>query len=254
MKKILALLLVMTASVSAFVTTNTYTVPGDSDLWLAGMPDGSTASVGDVAPAQSPVLAAGLSLSGVSFLTFAASGGVSNTGQCPSLNCHGPEGGPVTNHFATLAENGISDLFAPVNSLIGVFLDNSQPDSTPAPATLDFSTALSRDFTTLSPLLKQAFFIGDGLTSGAVLQQFNVPLGATRLYLGTMDGFGWFNNNGAFIVDVTPVTVEDAERNCVGQTVSAYAKEYGGIKHAVAPRGFSSVQELLDSIKAGCRR
>jgi len=32
-------------------------VPGYADPWLAGMPDGTTASSGDVAPTHSPVLA-----------------------------------------------------------------------------------------------------------------------------------------------------------------------------------------------------
>jgi len=31
-------------------------------------------------------------------------------------------------------------------------------------------------------LLKQVFFIGDGLTSGGVQQQFIVPTGATRYF------------------------------------------------------------------------
>ncbi|HEY3242752.1 MAG TPA: hypothetical protein VGM03_05305 [Phycisphaerae bacterium] len=46
------------------------------------------------------------------------------------------------------------------------------------------------------PGLRQPFFIGDGLTgtgSGAV-QQFLVPDGATRLFLGTIDGCEWSNN------------------------------------------------------------
>jgi len=33
-----------------------------------------------------------------------------------------------------------------------------------------------------------------------VQQTFVVPNDATRLFLGTMDGFGWFNNSGAFSV------------------------------------------------------
>jgi hypothetical protein len=74
----------------------------------------------------------------------------------------------------------------------------------PAPADLDFSTGAGTSFTTLSPALKQAFFIGGGLTgtgSGAV-QTFVVPVGATRLFLGTSDGVGWFNNSGSFSVTV----------------------------------------------------
>jgi hypothetical protein len=38
------------------------------------------------------------------------------------------------------------------------------------------------------------------------------PAGATRLFLGTMDGFGWFNNVGSLTVTVattTPGTVPE---------------------------------------------
>lgn len=83
---------------------------------------------------------------------------------------------------------------------MGVFLSDSAPDLTPSPPTLDFSTAASRDFAMLSPLLEQIFFIGDGLDDGAASQTFIAPTGATRLFLGPMDGFGWFNNSGEFEV------------------------------------------------------
>ena len=46
---------------------------------------------------------------------------------------------------------------------------------------LDFSTAASRDFSTLSPQLKQVFFIGDGLDSSGSLQTFVVPRGSNLL-------------------------------------------------------------------------
>jgi hypothetical protein len=85
---------------------------------------------------------------------------------------------------------------------MGVFLGSAQPSLTAPPAALDFSSAASRDFASLSPLLKQVFFIGDGLTSTSSVQQFIVPTGTTRLFLGTMDGFGWFNNSGSFNVTV----------------------------------------------------
>ena len=74
------------------------------------------------------------------------------------------------------------------------------------PAELDFQdSAIGIGFTSLSPGLKQVFFIGDGLGAGGVLQSYIVPDGATRLYLGTMDGFGWTGNNGAFTLDVSAV-------------------------------------------------
>ena len=183
---------------SAQATTVTLTVEGIFDPWLAGMPDGSTASSGDIAPDHSPILVTGLPLNAGDALTFSATGSVSNT---PSPSGLTPDGGAVFPHQAG-AQNGISNIFAPVNSLIGVFLDNAQPDGTAAPGALDFSSAASREFESLSPLLKQVFFIGDGENSAFTQHEFIVPTGATRLYLGTMDGFGWFNNSGSFEVTI----------------------------------------------------
>jgi hypothetical protein len=112
--------------------------------------------------------------------------------------------GQIISHF-TGAENGLSNITAPVNALVGVFLGPDQPDQTPAPDALDFSTAASRDYAVLGPALKQVFFIGDGLTSTGDPHQVIVPDGATRLYLGTMDGFEWKNNAGAFSVRINEV-------------------------------------------------
>ena len=52
------------------------------------------------------------------------------------------------------------------------------------------------------PELQQTFFIGDGEIPAGTQQQFVVPVGATRLFLGTHDGFGWFNNQGSFEVTI----------------------------------------------------
>ncbi|MEE9337440.1 MAG: PEP-CTERM sorting domain-containing protein [Methylococcaceae bacterium] len=182
------------------------TVPGTSDMWLAGMPDGSTASSGDIAPNHSPVLVNGIDLN-VGSLTFGnVSGGVSNGPGCPT-NCSIPDGGSLFNHSPG-ALNGISGVRAPINALMGVFLGDSQPDSSAAPSTLDFGI-LGLDFASITPELKQVFFIGDGLTGigGGASQEFSIPTGATQLYLGTMDGFGWFNNSGALNIDVSAISV-----------------------------------------------
>ncbi len=88
-------------------------VPGTSDPWLAGMPTGSTASGGDVAPGQSPAQVVGLNLGLGGFLTFTgATGGVSNVSGCPP-SCAPIDGGGFVNH-AGGAENGISDVRAPI--------------------------------------------------------------------------------------------------------------------------------------------
>jgi hypothetical protein len=90
--------------------------------------------------------------------------------------------------------------------LVGIFLSDAQPSLTAAPSALDFGS-LGTSFTTLSPGLKQVFFVGDGL-AGSTLQKFLVPTGATRLYLGTMDGYEWKNNVGAYDVTVTAAVPE----------------------------------------------
>jgi hypothetical protein len=124
-----------------------------------------------------------------------------------TFNFPGPVDAPIgdlsqnINHFAG-AENGISDITAPVNSLVGVFLGPDQPDQTPPPDALDFTSADSRDYVSLAPALKQVFYIGDGRTSTGGQHQVAVPDGATRLYLGTMDGFEWKNDSGALSVQV----------------------------------------------------
>ena len=122
----------------------------------------------------------------------------------PQQAAYGPDGNldptlGLRNHFQG-AQNGISDITAPHNSLIGVFLGADQPDLNSPPPALDFSNQASQDYLALSPLLQQVFYIGDGLTSGAdpLQQQIIVPTGATSLYLGTMDGWEWNNNGGSF--------------------------------------------------------
>jgi hypothetical protein len=64
---------------------------------------------------------------------------------------------------------------------------------------LDFSPAgLGIDFPSLSPALRQVFYIGDGVDSGANFQTFIAPAGATRLFLAIPDGFGFVGGPGAY--------------------------------------------------------
>ncbi len=150
----------------------------------------------------------GLPLSAGAVLTFSANGSVSFSGGGP---VDSPDGG-VFNTLDTFgldgtpSSNGIAGMLAPQDALVGLFLDDSVPTSSGAPSRLDFSDAgMGRSFAVLSPGLKQPFFIGDGLTgtgNGAV-QQFIVPAGATRLFLGVVDGVEWHNNTGSLNVQVT---------------------------------------------------
>lgn len=213
-KLALAATLVAVAAAAHADSPVTVVVPGQANPWLAGLPDGATASFTDVAPGQSPVLVPGLALVAGTVVQFLnVTGGTLNMDGCPGV-CIGAEGDPSLYGYTVRAdfagypdgENGIGNVLAPFGALLGVYLGADLPTSTAAPATMDFqSTATGLNFTTLSPGLKQVFFIGNGMTDSGVLQSFAVPTGATRLYLGTLDGFGWSNNTGELALDVSAV-------------------------------------------------
>ena len=90
--------------------------------------------------------------------------------------------------------------------LAGVFLTDDPP-SGPAPKRLDFTKR--ERFDSLSPRLAQTFLIGDGKG-----RAYDVPKGATRLFLGFADGYyytgppGWYGNNAGEL----SVTVDMATR------------------------------------------
>ncbi|MFN9461817.1 MAG: PEP-CTERM sorting domain-containing protein [Planctomycetota bacterium] len=204
MKSIFSCLLFVVGSLIGFgndaqgATVSVF-VPGSANPYLAGMPNGTTAPGGDSAPGQSPLLVNGLNISQANYLSFSATGSASYN----SSSYYGPDGGLFYGSFFSRgSENGISGLRVTVSSLIGVFLDSQLPTTSPAPSDLNFEV-LTRDFLTLSPELKQVFFIGDGRTSSSVIQKFYVPNGATRLFLGTADGTQWVNNGGGFNTDIT---------------------------------------------------
>jgi hypothetical protein len=191
-------------------------VPGTSNPYLAGMPNGAGCCITDSAPGQSPKEVPG-GVSGGQVLTFSGvSGTVANGPACApndrECSTNGPDGGAFfvsqqSHQPGTDSSNGIARMNAPLNALVGVFLDNNQPDSSGPPGELDFAQ-IGTSFGSLSPGLKQPFFIGDGFTgTGSGDQQtFVVPNGATRLFLGTVDGTGWANNQGGFSLTVNGVT------------------------------------------------
>ena len=81
--------------------------------------------------------------------------------------------------------------------LVGVFLDDTEPVAGTGPARLSFASP--ENFTTLSPLLRQTFLIGDGSAdSSATVQSFVAPAGATRLFFGFTDGPNYTGFTGAF--------------------------------------------------------
>jgi hypothetical protein len=147
------------------------------------------------------VLVTGLPLVPGSLVQFAATGMARQDASFPFFGSDGD----LASFQPNSARNGMGALKAPMDSLLGVFLDSTQPNFSAAPAGLDFSPsgniAGGVNYLSISPALKQVFYIGDGLTSGSVQQTVMVPTGATRLFLGVMDSSQWLNNGGQFSVD-----------------------------------------------------
>ena len=111
---------------------------------------------------------------------------------------YGPDGNGAPNSSNITSFGGISGYRGTQGALVGVFLNNTIPNGA-APATLDFSVGgLGVDFLSLSPLLNQIFYIGNGVTSGDVFQEFTAPGGATRFFVGITDAFGFNGAPGAF--------------------------------------------------------
>lgn len=108
----------------------------------------------------------------------------------------GPGGGS-TSGSELGSFGGISGYTGPTGPLAGVFLGTGDPTGGSAPPALDFDV-IGLDFLLLTPDIGQVFYIGDGVTSGGEFQVFIAPTGATRLYLGIPDGFGFIGPPGAY--------------------------------------------------------
>lgn len=193
------LLVVAVAAGSLAASTVTVRVEATATPWAAGQ----------AGPPADGVLPAEIALpEGERFVWFPlVNGSWSNTGPMLSADGERPAvgtsyecGGPPP--CTVLASNGLSGLTdaAKFWYLTGVFLGPGIPGGTP-PASFDFTRR--HEFRVLKPELGQVFFIGDGRTSDGIVQQFRVPPGATRLFLGMVDicrpgeaAGCYFDNNG----------------------------------------------------------
>jgi len=117
-------------------------------------------------------------------LTFTSVAGSIDYGPCCPTN--GPDGIAASGNGAGVDWDGIGGMtLARGRFLSAVLLDDSEP-SDPPPDPLVFDDI---DFASVSPGLRQTFFVGDGLTGTGVgnVQVFDVPDAATRLFLGVHD-------------------------------------------------------------------
>jgi hypothetical protein len=183
--------------------SSNYQILGTANPFLAGAPAGIELDYGraplDVAAVNAPVAVQADDVKCFDAgrrLYFQVAGRIAYDAQ-PDLFTDADGQADNTPSHSLGSVHGISNITAPINSLVGVFLDNTPFASrSAAPEALDFSTVESRNFKTLTPKLGQVFFIGDGKDASGLLQAFVVPAGTTRLYLAIMDQYEWSNNQG----------------------------------------------------------
>jgi subtilisin-like proprotein convertase family protein len=185
------------------INVGVYSVLGTANIFSAGRaaPVAPGGSGGGTLPGQIPIAA------NQTAFHFQSLGGIA---WCDPTAPSGAEG-LATNDSNISAYNGISGFVANhVFPLVGVFLTDAAPQN-PSPPTLNFTTnGIGRNFLTLSPAIGQVFYIGDGSTDSGQLQTFNVPVGATRLFLGFADAIGftglpgaYSDNGGSLSIEVT---------------------------------------------------
>lgn len=97
--------------------------------------------------------------------------------------------------------------------LAGMFLTDAEP-TYPAPPGSVY--ARGDDFLLDVPIIQQVFYIGDGLSPDGQVQLHRVPKGATRLFFGFVDAFGfegspgWYDDNvGALNINATITAVPE---------------------------------------------
>jgi hypothetical protein len=202
LRLILATALLGSASLATAATAATVVVAGTDDLYNA-----VTTGFDGTAPEA-------INVTDLTSITFAVSAG--NTVGVGNGTLNDADGIGSDAAWSTSGGHNISGITVPnAGNIAGVFLASTVAPTTPA--ALDF-TASGTDFASLSPLLQQSFFIGDGKTGDATgtTQTFYVPVGATTLYLGFTDecsyGGGpscFDDNSGSFTVTSTgtaPIT------------------------------------------------
>jgi hypothetical protein len=183
-----------------------FVIEGQHNIYGAGFGDAPQPAGGG---GGLPPPVATIGLPGPLYLTFTS---VTGTVQCfGSAAPNGPDGGTEAGGVTNLTPH--RDISGILHSnrtmfLVGVFRDSSPGSpSGPAPASLSYSDP--ENFLTAAPLLNQIFFIGDGRTDDTnQIQTFEVPAGATRLFLGFADGAaftgfpGFYDDNsGSFTAD-----------------------------------------------------
>jgi len=183
----LGLLIIVGATVAHADTV----VPSTAVIYAAGTQSSLAAGAGGTTPVS-------VTVNGATSYTFSTTGTISlNSG----VNNNDADGvNSAVGSSSNTGSGSISGMTGPgAGYLVGVFLGAGGPSGS-APASLDFTTGSGIGFSSLSPLLNQVFFIGDGLTGDGTgtTQTFIVPTGATELYFGISDACNYNGNPSCY--------------------------------------------------------
>jgi hypothetical protein len=195
--------------------TGSITVNATDDISAAGFSAVNTSDGTGILPVAIPLV------KGATAVTFDITGGSFGPGcvvPCVSTNFgngsnYNDADGVGSAQGQTLdAQGPISGIITPTAGFLGAVFESGGIPSGSPPPTLNFDT-IGTDFTSLSPLLNQLFFVGDGLTNSGQVQYFDVPTGATVVYLGIPDAAnyngppGTYGDNwGYFVVNYSVYT------------------------------------------------
>ena len=175
------------------LTRHNFDLPFPDDFRVETFPKVIPVAEGDVVKVLDP------GIGGVNFYNgFGIPGSLD-----PLESFFGPEGNigpPYANLWDVFDKfEGISMFKGTQGPLTGVFLTDDNPMSNPGePSALDYTLVANRNMVTYSPAIGEIFFIGDGVTDLGERQAFVAPTGATRLFLGIPDGFGFVEHPGAY--------------------------------------------------------
>ncbi len=185
-------------------------IPRNADPYLAGEPSGTTISGGwgDNTSTATPYGVSCITVVPGTYITMTNVSGTSSI-YPGHVDTTGPDGDTslILHHGENYdgnpdppypnPEHGVGDAKMPSDALMGLFLTDTAPDQTTAPAAADWTDAAHANQASYTDLQNQApFLIGNGQTTGGTTQQFLVPPGATRLYLAVWDGVEYNNNSG----------------------------------------------------------
>jgi hypothetical protein len=208
----------------AVAAAGSLSVPATADLFAAGQ------STVPAFAGGGGTLPPSLAVTPGEVLTISASGTIDCGSNAPS----GPDGSTGGGTVDIQSYGGISGFGALGGiacglSLSGVFTGSSAPVP-PPPARLDFVDGSGEGFTSISPLIDQGFFVGDGLTGTGTgsSQTFVVPAGATTLWLGFIDGQTYTSAPGYYDDNSGSVSVQV---NSTGATTTVISDSYASVEY-----------------------